>query len=54
MCGAVVYIQGGKDAQDALSLQVIFRKRAISLVSLLQKENYNLRHPMYLRHPVTL
>jgi len=29
-----------------------FRKRALLLVSLLQKKNYNLRHPMHLRHPV--
>jgi len=44
--------QGGEDACDALSLQVISRKRALYLVALLQKVIYNIRHPMYLHHPV--
>ena len=49
-----VYIPvlGGEDAQDALSLQVIFRKRAVQLVALLRKETCNLRHPMHFRHPI--
>ena len=33
-------------------LEVIFRKRALSLVALLWQETYNLRHPMHLCHPV--
>ena len=37
-------------AQDAFSLQVSFRKRALYLGALLRKESYNLRHPMHLRH----
>jgi len=45
-------VQGGEDPYDALSLQVIFRKRALSLVALLRKVSCNLRHPMGLRHPV--
>ena len=44
--------QGGKDPQDALSLQVVFRKRALELVALLRKITCNFRHPMGLRHPV--
>jgi len=30
-------LQGGKDSQDALSLLVIFRKRALYLMALLRK-----------------
>ena len=45
-------LQGGEDPLDALSLQVIFRKRALYLVALLRKMTCNLRHPMGLRHPV--
>ena len=45
-------LHGGEDTSDALSLQGIFRKRALWLVSLLQKITCNLRHPMGLRHPV--
>jgi len=33
-------------------LLVIFHKRALELVALLQKMSCNLRHPMHLRHPV--
>jgi len=31
-----------------------FRQRAIWLVALLRKDTCNLRHPMYLRHPVSM
>ena len=34
--------------------QVMFRKRTLSLVTLLRKETCNLRRPIGLRHPVTL
>ena len=37
-------IKGGEDAEDALSLQILFRKRALYLVALFRKETYNLRH----------
>jgi len=33
----VCELQGGKDPYDALDLQVIFRKRALKLVTLLRK-----------------
>jgi len=46
-------LQGSIDTHDALSLQVIFRKRALWLEVLSQKETYNLRHPMGLRHSVS-
>jgi len=46
------WVQGGVESQGALSLQVIFRKRALYLVALLQKMTCNLRHPMSLRHPL--
>ena len=42
----------GEDPQDALSLYVVFRKRALRLVALLQKMTYKIRHPMGLGHPV--
>ena len=45
-------LQGGEDSQDPLSLQVIFRKRALYLVALLWKMICNLGDPMSLRHPV--
>jgi len=45
-------VQGGEDPQDALSLPVISRKRALRLVTLLWKMTCNLRHPMSFRHPV--
>jgi len=45
-------LQGGEDAQDALSLYVIFRKRALELVALLPKMTCNLRHPMGLYYLV--
>ena len=38
--------------QDALFFYFIFRKRALQLVALLQKEACNLRLPMHLRHPI--
>ena len=47
-----VRLQGGEDAHDALSLEVIFRERALYLVAHLWKETCNLRHPMHPRHPV--
>jgi len=50
---ATVGVQGGEDPQDALSLHVIFLKRALKLVALLQKMTCNVRHPMGLRHFVT-
>ena len=46
--------QGGEDPQDALSLQVIFRNRALQLVALLRKMTCNLRHPTGLRHPISV
>jgi len=56
MCMAHVYgsfvLLTGVVSWDALSLQVIFRKRALYLVALLRKMTCNLRHPMSLRHPV--
>jgi len=45
-------IQGGEDPLGDLSLQVVFVKRALRLVARLQKETYNLRHPMHFRHAV--
>jgi len=45
-------LHDGEDPEDALSLWVIFRKRALQLVALLQKETCDLRHPMHLCHPV--
>jgi len=52
-------IQNGEDAEDGLSLKVIFRnfkvifrKRALQSAALVQKITCNLRHPMSLRHPV--
>ena len=45
-------LQGGEDPQDALFLEVVFRKRALELVAPLRKETCNLRHSMHLRHPV--
>ena len=45
-------LQGCEDAYGALSLKVIFRKRALQLVALLLKMTCDLRHPMHLRHPV--
>jgi len=43
-----IKVQGGETPQDALSLQVIFLKRALQLVKMI----CNLRHPVGLRHPV--
>jgi len=34
-------VQSGEDAEDALSLEVTLRKRALELVALLQKETCN-------------
>ena len=45
-------VQGGEGAKGALSLQVIFRKRALQLIALLLKETCNWRHPMHHRHPL--
>jgi len=45
-------VQCGEDLENALSLEVIFCKRALQLVALLQKMNCNLRHLMSLCHPV--
>ena len=54
-CGSLlVSTKGGKDAQYALSLHVISRKRALKLIALLRKEICNLRHPVHLCHPVIL
>ena len=47
-----IHTQDGEESWDALSIEVIFRKRALRLVALLRKEMCNLRHPMHLRHPV--
>jgi len=47
-------MQGGEELWDALSLQVIFRKRALWLVAILRKPTCNLRLPVSLRHPVAL
>jgi len=47
-------IQGGVESYDALSLQGIFRKRALYIVALLRKMTCNLRHPMTLHYPVTV
>ena len=47
-------VQGGEDPQDPLSLQVIFRERALYLVALLRKMTCNLRQPTGLSHPVRL
>ena len=44
----------GEDEQNALSLQVIFCKRALKLVVFSRKETYNLRHPMHFCHPVPI
>ena len=48
----MITIQCGEEAQDALSLEVIVRKRALGLVAHLRKEICNLRHSMGLHHPV--
>ena len=45
-------LHDGEDTEDALSLWVIFRKRTLQLVALLQKETCNWRHPMHLCQPV--
>jgi len=50
----IYVLQGGEDPQDALSLLVIFRKRALQLVALLWKMTCNLKFPMSLLHPVWL
>ena len=50
---AYIYTQGSEDSQDALSLYVISRKRALYLGALLQRITCNLRNPMGLRHPVS-
>ena len=47
-------VQGGQDAQDALSFQVIFCKRALKLVALLRIETCNFRHSMRLGHPIVI
>jgi len=47
-----IVLQGSENASDALSLQVIFCKRALWLMALLWKETCNLRHPLHLRQPV--
>ena len=52
VCRQWCVVQGGEDPKDALSLQAIFRKRALELVALLRKVTCNLRHPMGLRNPV--
>ena len=46
------YIPGGQDPEDAFSLQVVFRKRALELVALLRKMACNLRYSMGLHQPV--
>jgi len=48
----MVTLDGGEDPEDALSLQVIFRKRALSLEAFLRKMTCNFRHPMGLGDPV--
>ena len=48
----VYKVQGGENPQDALSVQLIFRKRALQMVALLRKETCNFRHPVGLCHPV--
>jgi len=45
-------LQGGVQSYDALSLQVLSRKRAPWIVALLREMTCNLRHPMGLCHPV--
>jgi len=55
VCEAEVYeaeVQGGEDPQDALSVEVIFCKRALQVVALLRQMTCNFRHPMGLRHPI--
>ena len=47
-----VILQGGVESQDALSLQVVFREKALDIVALLREMTCNLRHPMGLCHPV--
>ena len=42
-------LQVSVESQDALSLQVIFRERALQLMALLQKMTFTLRHPIGLR-----
>ena len=46
-------VLGGEDDQDAISLWVIFCKRALQFVALLRKEPCNFRHPMHCRHLVS-
>jgi len=45
-------VQGGVESYDALSLQVIFRERALYIVAPLQQMTCNLGHPMPLRHRI--
>ena len=54
------FVQGGEEAQDALSLirlplplrhPVFSRQEALQLVVLLQKATYNSRHLMHVRNP---
>jgi len=40
----IMHVQGGEDQKDALSLQVIFHKRALQLLALLRKITCNWAH----------
>jgi len=45
-------IQGGEDAQDALSCRSLSAKKPLILRALVRKRPMKIRHPMTLRHPV--
>ena len=51
-CASCFVLQGGVESYETLSLQVIFRQRALYIVALLRKMTFNSRHPMTLCHPV--
>ena len=48
------FTQGGEDAEDVVSAQVIFRKKTLELVALLRKSTCMLRRNMSLRHSVRI
>jgi len=53
-CMVALDAQGGENPHNALSLEVIFRKRALQLVTLLRKMTCNLCNPVGLCNPVSL
>ena len=54
ICMVAIDVQGVENPHNALSLEVIFRKRALKFVALFWEEVCNLRHLMHRHHPVLL